>query len=150
MQRHGVSRRIVESLYLPVGTNNIGFVDEEGKLAGYGLYRYLSRANHGCGPNTQIVCGDPGSGETVLKARCNIYPGESITWSYLDRVEGVPFDQADFFARNWALVKMLGFACACTLCRQQMPDRLKSTDLIAFFTGKQERSTVTVILYLGT
>jgi len=132
-QKHGVSRDIVQNIYLSVGTNNIGYVGPGGTLQGFGLYKILSRANHACDPNARIAPGDPAAGETVLIALRDIQPSEPITWRYLDVVDEQDFSAADYHARNRALATLCGFACACARCSAEQPAALRNVDLLSYF-----------------
>lgn len=136
-QKHGVSRQIVQNIYLSVGTNNIGYVGPGRTLQGFGLYKILSRANHACDPNADIAPGDTAVGETVLVALRDIQPGEAITWRYLDTAEGQDFSAANYHARNRALAALCGFACACPRCSVEQPAALKDVDLLSYFLGSQ-------------
>jgi hypothetical protein len=132
-QKHGVSRDIVQSIYLTVGTNNIGYVGPDGTLRGFGLYKIFSRANHACDPNMRISPGDAAAGEVVLVALQDIQPGEAVTWRYLDVADEQDFSVADYRARNGALATLCGFVCACVRCSAEQPAELRDVDLLSYF-----------------
>ena len=139
-QKHGVSRDIVQNIYLSVGTNNIGYVGPGGTLQGFGLYKILSRANHACDPNANIAPGDAAAGETVLVALRDIQLGEAITWRYLDVAEERDFSVADYHARNRALATLCGFACTCARCSAEQPAALRDIDLLSYFLDSNAAS----------
>jgi hypothetical protein len=131
LQKHHKSRQLVRELYFSVGTNNVAVLNAERSRIGFGLYEYLSRADHSCVPNARLEGTDAGTGELMLVAYRDITPGEPVTWSYFREDE---FLGADFEARNYGLVNIFRFACRCPRCVQERPAHLVGNlDLVAYF-----------------
>lgn len=128
--KHHKSRQLVRELFFCVGTNNVGILNAEGLVEGYGLYPVLSRADHSCEPTTRLGPG-PTSGTLSLVAVHAMQPGEPVTWSYFREAE---FLGADFETRNLGLVNVFRFACRCGRCQRERPTHLKpGVDLLAYF-----------------
>lgn len=130
-KRYGVQRTLVRKLYVGVVTNNIGFGTGEKAIAGYGMYKTLSRVNHSCDPSAAMVAVDAVAGEQILVAKRPIQPGQEVTWSYCGEDNG--FLQQDYLIRNLSLVRDVGFVCRCSRCQRELPDDLKGVDLLRFF-----------------
>jgi hypothetical protein len=130
-KRYNVQRTLVRKLYVGVVTNNIGFGTSEKAIAGFGIYKTLSRANHSCDPSAATVAVDPVAGEQSLVAKRPIQSGQEITWSYCGEDNG--FLQQDYLIRNLSLVRDMGFVCRCSRCQKELPDDLKGVDLLRFF-----------------
>jgi hypothetical protein len=80
------------------------------------IYRTLSRVNHSCDPNAVVVAGGVGGNDndvSVLKAACNIVPGEEITISYLGK-----YLFAGYPVRQRLLRADKHFACRCARCER--------------------------------
>lgn len=131
----GLSRPMVKTLYQSVCTNNIACLSPERKVAGYGLYRHLSRCNHACDPSTAIMPGQEGTGALELVALRDIDAGESLTWSYIAVNSSLPgissFADLDFETRNFALFNDYNFVCRCPLCDSQRPSDQSIAQLTA-------------------
>lgn len=83
------------------------------------LYYRLSRCNHSCNPNATVVvesssgdCNEEeGADISVLKAACDIAPGEEITISYLGK-----YVFASYPIRQRLLQANKHFVCCCNRC----------------------------------
>jgi len=126
VKKHQRSRRFVHDLFLGVGTNNVGILDEAGLVRGHGVFPLLSRADHSCEPNTELTAANWRAGEVALSAKRDIRNGEALTWSYFREAEFVPQDWA---TRNYNLVNLFRFACRCPRCDQERPREVPSSQL---------------------
>jgi hypothetical protein len=124
VQKHRKSRRFVHELYLSIGTNNIGFIDEGYLVRGYGLFPALSRTDHSCDPNAKLTPANWRVGEVGLSAKRDILAGEPLTWSYFREAEFLPLDWA---TRNYNLVNLYRFACRCPRCETERPNNVPSS-----------------------
>jgi hypothetical protein len=132
VQKHRKSRRFVHDLYLGVGTNNIGILDEDLLLRGYGVFPILSRSDHSCEPNAELTPANWRAGEAALSAKREIRAGEPLTWSYFQEAEFIPQDWA---TRNYHLVDVHRFACRCPRCEAERPRDMPSSQAgqLAYF-----------------
>lgn len=132
VQKHGKSRRFIHDLYLGVGTNNLGILDEERLLRGYGVFPVLSRADHSCEPNAELTPANWRAGEAALSAKRDIRAGEPLTWSYFREAEFLPHD---WVTRNYSLVNVFRFACRCPRCESERPRDVPSSQAgqLAYF-----------------
>jgi len=88
------------------------------------IYRTLSRVNHSCDPNAVVVVGggggitggadDDDDDVSVLKAACDIAPGEEITISYLGK-----YLFASYPIRQRLLRAEKHFVCRCARCESR-------------------------------
>jgi hypothetical protein len=91
------------------------------------IYRTLSRVNHSCDPNAVVVVGgggiigggggavdDSDNDVSVLKAACDIAPGEEITISYLGK-----YLFASYPIRQRLLRADKHFVCRCARCESR-------------------------------
>jgi hypothetical protein len=132
VKKHHKSRRFVHELYLGVGTNNLGILDEAGLVRAYGVFPFLSRADHSCEPNAELTPANWRAGETALSAKRDIRAGEPLTWSYFREAEFLPQDWA---TRNYHLVNVFRFACRCARCKAERPNDVPSSQAgqVAYF-----------------
>lgn len=130
--KHKKSRRLVRDLYLSVGTNNIGILDEKRHVRGHGIFPILSRSDHSCDPNTEVTPANWRAGETAMRVKRDIQAGEPLTWTYFRADEFLP---VDWHTRNYNLVNIYRFACRCKRCEAERPADMPSSpaDLLAHF-----------------
>jgi len=132
VKRHQKSRKLVHDLYLSVGTNNLGILGEDRLVHGYGVFPFISRADHSCEPNAELTPANWQAGEAALSAKRDIKAGEPLTWSYFRETEFIPQDWA---TRNYNLVNLYRFACRCPRCERERPAEIPSSQAgqIAYF-----------------
>lgn len=116
--KHRKSRQFIRNLYYGVGTNNIGILDHDRLVRGYGVYPVLSRSDHSCAPNTALTPANWRAAESSLSASRDIRAGEPLTWSYFREAEFLP---QDWVTRNYNLVNLYRFACRCPRCAAERP-----------------------------
>jgi hypothetical protein len=128
--RHRTPKPVIKSIYISVVTNSIAcFVRGTPPIQGYGLFKVLSRANHDCSPNSELVPGDTESGGNSVLALEEIQPGTPITFNYLwGNVKALSHR-----TRNMLLVDRYGFVCDCRQCQADCPPDLVNIDQLAYF-----------------
>lgn len=143
VKHHRKSRQMIRNLFFSVGTNNIGVLDAERSIVGYGVYETLSRADHSCAPNTRLEPGNFAPNAAKLVAYRDIAAGEPLTWSYFREDE---FLHADYFSRNYGLVNVFRFACRCPRCLDERPAEHRGIKdlrgLIDSFIGQQANDLI--------
>ena len=134
VRKHRKSRQLVRELCFSVGTNNIGILNDQRAVVGYGVFEKLSRADHSCMPNTRLEAADWSQGENQLVASRDIRAGEPVTWSYFREDE---FLEADYLSRNAGLVNVFRFTCRCERCKAEKPADMghlsSPRELLAYF-----------------
>jgi hypothetical protein len=112
---YGVATQTVQLLYFAVAANHIAFWDEQGRLAGTGLFETLCFTNHSCAPNADVtpIAGRRG---TALRATEAIAPGEEITWNYFSPTD---FSRLAFTDRQRLIQDVFRFQCRCVRCRHR-------------------------------
>ncbi|MGN6085561.1 SET domain-containing protein [Trinickia sp.] len=137
--KHRRTRDFVKKLYFSVATNNIGYVDVDRQVIGHGIYPFVSRANHSCRPNATYQPGDIEKRQVALVALHDIRVGDAVTWSY---PQSASFDDADYAARNLALMDVYRFVCSCARCQAEIPAELAMLpNLPRYFDDRIENVT---------
>lgn len=121
VKKYNKSRQLIRSLYYSIGTNNVGVLNGDRAVVGYGVFPQLSRADHSCEPNASLTAGDWTAQQVNLVARRDIKAGEAVTWCYFKESEFLP---QDFLTRNVALLNIYRFVCRCPRCRAERPPEL--------------------------
>ena len=113
--KYGVATQTVQLLYFAVAANHIAFWDEQGRLAGTGLFDTLCFTNHSCAPNADVTP-IPGRRGTALRAIKAIAPGEEITWNYFSPTD---FSRVAFTDRQRLIQDVFRFQCGCLRCQRR-------------------------------
>lgn len=123
IQKYKKSRKMVRSIYFSIATNNIGLINTQKLVDGYGIFEWLSRSDHSCVPSAYLDrCLDERP-TLRLVAHRDIQIGEAITWCYFRESEFIP---ASYDERNLALLNIFRFVCRCPRCTAERPVELKN------------------------
>ncbi|MEY8689671.1 MAG: SET domain-containing protein [Leptothrix sp. (in: b-proteobacteria)] len=139
-RRYKRSRSMIRRIYHLIATNNIASKDGLDLICGHGLYKWLSRANHSCDPNTKLVNGNRSERELFLVAIRDIAAGESVTWNYSSPV----LLTIDYISRNASLFHSFGFCCSCSRCIEETPAELRDHPKIERFFSQLLRDQYSV------
>lgn len=125
------SHSLVQSLINGVGTNNVGVLNHDQCVVGYGIYEVLSFANHSCEPSTRLTAANAAQGQVSLVAVRDIAEGAAVTWCYFRESE---FLGHDYITRNLGLVNVFRFVCCCERCKRERPANLAGEkNLLGYF-----------------
>jgi len=129
--KYRTARPKIKKIYVSIVTNNITCIYEKHvKRQGYGLFQFLSRANHSCDPSACLAPGDVENGGNAVIALKDLPPGSEITYSYIPK--GVL--EQNYVTRNLILMIMFGFICECKRCQNEVPASLVGVDQVHYFS----------------
>ena len=118
VKKYRKSRQLIRTLYWSIGTNNIGVLNRDWAVVGYGIYPQMSRSDHSCEPNARLMPGDWMAHQVNLVAKRAIKAGEAVTWCYFKESDFLP---QDYMTRNVALLNIYRFICRCPRCQAEKP-----------------------------
>jgi len=121
VKKYNKSRQLIRTLYCSIGTNNVGVLNEDMAVIGYGIFPQLSRSDHSCEPTASITTGDWRAQQVNLVAKKDLKAGEPVTWCYFKESDFLP---QDYLTRNVALLNIYRFICRCPRCRAERPPEL--------------------------